>query len=389
MKKLSIALLTLVAVLTLSSISLMVSVRANQQDQRNFTAQLGGDQEVPPHTTNATGQATFQLRDETQLDFTLDLVNLKNLVAAHIHCAPAGENGPVGVTLFGPVTPGGGSVDITSIRGTVSAPDAENGCEWADVAAVVEAMRGGDTYVNVHTNDGVDPPDTGPGDFPGGEIRGQIQTAAIEPKQVTLNPSKDNTLYQDADGALSNGAGQHFFVGNTNNGSIRRGIIAFDIAGTIPAGATINSVTLTLYLSRTLSDSPQPVALHKLLADWGEGASDASDNEGSGIAATPGDATWIHRFFEAETWVKPGGDFAVSASASTPVAGVASYTWGSTPEMLTDVQGWLDDPASNFGWLLVGNEGESGTAKRFDSKENPVAERSPVLTIEFTLPGSQ
>jgi hypothetical protein len=57
--------------------------------------------------------------------------------------------------------------------------------------------------------------------------------------------------------------------------------------------------------------------------------------------------------------------------------------------MVADVQGWLDDPSSNFGWLLVGNEGENGTAKRFDSKENPVAERSPSLTIEFTLPGSQ
>jgi hypothetical protein len=184
-------------------------------------------------------------------------------------------------------------VDITSIQGAITAPDAGNGCEWADVAAVVEAMRGGNTYVTAHTNDGVDPPDTGPGDFPGGEIRGQIQAAAIEPKQVTLNPSKDNTLYQDTNGALSNGAGQHFFVGNTNNGSIRRGIIAFDIAGTIPAGATINSLTLTLYLSRTLSDSPQPVALHKLLADWGEGASDASDNEGSGIGVS---ANRLHGF---------------------------------------------------------------------------------------------
>jgi hypothetical protein len=33
----------------------------------------------------------------------------------------------------------------------------------------------GATYVNVHTNDGVPPPDTGPEDFPGGEIRGQIR----------------------------------------------------------------------------------------------------------------------------------------------------------------------------------------------------------------------
>jgi hypothetical protein len=47
-----------------------------------------------------------------------------------------------------------------------------------DWPAVLEAMRNGNAYVNVHTNDGVDPPDTGPGDFPGGEIRGQIEAAS-------------------------------------------------------------------------------------------------------------------------------------------------------------------------------------------------------------------
>jgi hypothetical protein len=46
---------------------------------------------------------------------------------------------------------------------------------WADLAAVVAALRTGEAYVNVHTNDGVGLPDTGPGDFPGGEIRGQIE----------------------------------------------------------------------------------------------------------------------------------------------------------------------------------------------------------------------
>src|SRR5918997_1238178 len=170
------AFLTLVALLTLSSIALIVSVRANQADPNNFfTAQLGGDQEVPPRTTNATGQATFQLRDETQLDFTLNLVNVQNMIAAHIHCAPAGENGAVGITLFDPVIPGEGSVDVTSIRGSITAPDTENGCGWVDFAAVLEAVRNGNAYVNVHTNDGVDPPDSGAGDFPDGEIRGQIE----------------------------------------------------------------------------------------------------------------------------------------------------------------------------------------------------------------------
>jgi hypothetical protein len=202
-----------------------------------------------------------------------------------------------------------------------------------------------------------------------------------------LSPRKDNTLYEDTTGSRSNGAGQHFFAGNTDSGAARRGAVAFDIAGNLPAGATINSVTLTLNMSRTSADTPQSIGLHKLLADWGEGISDASGNEGSGIATTPGDATWIHRFFDTDLWVEPGGDFAPSASASLPVAGIGSYTWGPTPEMAADAQGWLDDPASNFGWLLRGNEDENGTAKRFATKENEVPESRPVLTIEFTPPG--
>jgi hypothetical protein len=148
------------------------------EDSNNFKAQLDGGQEVPPRPTDATGEASFQLRDETQLDFMLTAVNVQNLVAAHIHCAPTGENGAVGVTLYGPVAPGEGAVDTFSAGGPITAPNAGNGCGWADLAAVVEAMRSGNAYVNVHTDDGVDPPDTGPGDFPGGETRGQIEAAA-------------------------------------------------------------------------------------------------------------------------------------------------------------------------------------------------------------------
>lgn len=39
---------------------------------------------------------------------------------------------------------------------------------------LLDAMRAGLTYVNVHTNNGVGTTNTGPGDFPGGEIRGQL-----------------------------------------------------------------------------------------------------------------------------------------------------------------------------------------------------------------------
>jgi CHRD domain len=189
MKKISMILLTLVALLTLSSISLIVSVRANQEDQSIFTAQLSGDQEVPPRTTDTTGEATFQLRDETHIDFTLNIVSLKNVYVVHIRCAPEGENGATGATLFIPIIPGEGSVDVTAIRGSITEPNYGNMCGWADLAAVVEAMRSGNAYVNVHTNDGVDPPDSGPGDFPGGEIRGQIEAAAPQ----ACHPSYEGT----------------------------------------------------------------------------------------------------------------------------------------------------------------------------------------------------
>jgi len=98
-----------------------------------------------------------------------------------------------------------------------------------------------------------------------------VSTGAVA-DTVQLTPSKDNTLYQDDFGDTSNGQGQHFFAGRTAAGSIRRGVVAFDIAGNIPAGSTIQSVTLTLHVSRAMGPEVE-VDLHATLADWGEGAS--------------------------------------------------------------------------------------------------------------------
>jgi Cu/Zn superoxide dismutase len=141
----------------------------------NFVATLSGDQEVPPNDTQAVGVATFKLREDgTALAFKINVANLDNPFAAHIHCGAVGVNGPVGVTLF-VGAPAGGRVNGTLAEGTITAPDPGNACGWTDLAAVLAAIGSGDTYVNVHTNDGVAPPNTGPGDFPGGEIRGQIR----------------------------------------------------------------------------------------------------------------------------------------------------------------------------------------------------------------------
>lgn len=202
--------------------------------------------------------------------------------------------------------------------------------------------------------------------------------------EVEITASKDNTLYENASGSYSNGSGAGFFAGQNNHGEVRRGLVAFDIAGNLPAGASIQSATLQLNMSRALS-GVFSVALHRAQADWGEGASVAFGEEGGGGTAATGDATWIHTFFNTQLWANAGGDFAAAASATQTIAGnLGFYNWGSTPEMVADVQAWLDTPEENFGWLLLGDEERNASAKRFDSRENPVSENRPVLKIVYT-----
>jgi CHRD domain len=140
---------------------------------KNFRTHLTGAQERPdPRETQAQGQAIFKVTEEG-LEFRVNVANIDNVFAAHIHCGDATVAGPVGVTLF-MGSPASGPTNGTLAEGTITAPDPGNACGWADLDAVLAAIESGNTYVNVHTNDNVAPPNTGPGDFPGGEIRGQI-----------------------------------------------------------------------------------------------------------------------------------------------------------------------------------------------------------------------
>lgn len=217
--------------------------------------------------------------------------------------------------------------------------------------------------------------------------QGQVVRITLPQSTVTIPAARDNTLYESESGALSNGAGQHLFAGLTaaKTGNLaRRGVIAFDLDGALPEGATILSVELELNMSRSISGD-QAVALHELQRDWGEGASDAAGEEGAGANATTGDATWLHTFFNSDTWSAAGGDFNPTASASTTVGGVGQYSWSSA-QLTADVQGWVDDPSTNFGWLILGDEGGDPSAKRFDSREHPEEANRPQLTIQYLAP---
>jgi len=166
-------------------------------------------------------------------------------------------------------------------------------------------------------------------------------------------------------------------------GELRRGVLVFDIAATIPAGSTITTVSLTMNMSMTPAGT-LIVELHKVLPIGGEGTSHAPMGEGDGASATPNDATWRHRFFDSVFWTTQGGDFSATVSASQSVGGVGQYTWSSA-QMVADAQSWLDNSASNFGWLVLGDKTAIATAKRFDARESA---SPPMLTIQFT-PGPE
>ena len=136
-------------------------------DSLEFEAELSGDEEVPPVVTDAEGDAKFEVNsDLTEIEFEFEVkdgVGILGAAGAHIHCAPLGEEGPVVVFLAGDAPPAGFQ-DKVEMKGTFTAEQITNDACGGTIEALVEAMRLGDTYVNVHSIAN-----------PGGEVRGQIE----------------------------------------------------------------------------------------------------------------------------------------------------------------------------------------------------------------------
>lgn len=140
-----------------------------------FVTPLNGSEETPPNDTQARGVAIFQLSaDGSTMTYRLIASNIDNVVAAHIHIGPLGCICPVGVGLFPGAAPGGGRQNGVLSTGSFTAANFVGPLAGDTMADLVAEINAGNAYVNVHTNDGVAPGGTGPGDLPVGEIRGQL-----------------------------------------------------------------------------------------------------------------------------------------------------------------------------------------------------------------------
>ncbi|HRJ11158.1 MAG TPA: PQQ-dependent sugar dehydrogenase [Prosthecobacter sp.] len=236
----------------------------------------------------------------------------------------------------------------------------------------------GEIYIGMKSNAGVL---ARIGGLPAGGI---YQIVPVETVTTVLNPQLDNTIYSE-DGGLSDARG-YFYAGRTgpNHGPyLRRALLSFNVE-IIPPEAALVSASLKLRLNKLgPGGSGTPMALHRLNQTWGEGTSKNPSDVGTGAPATPGDATWSHRFHDTSTWTTPGGVFEAAPSAAA-TADVGTITFGPSAQMLADAQAWHADPAANAGWMLRGDETQNETVGRFDSKE--VGQVFPELEIQYQLP---
>lgn len=136
-----------------------------------FTASLNGANERPaPLPTSATGAGSFTLSaDRNTLTWSITLTGATNVVASHIHFGGASVGGgPIVLPLYAAAKANNPPISGSVTRAAFVSPFG------VSFDTVIGLMERGDAYVNIHTDDGVAPANTGPGDYPSGEIRGQI-----------------------------------------------------------------------------------------------------------------------------------------------------------------------------------------------------------------------
>jgi hypothetical protein len=220
-------------------------------------------------------------------------------------------------------------------------------------------------------------------------------TSVICADTVMLKPVADTSLFQFMP---DNNLGAQTFLPIGVTGTFGaftrlRGLVRFDLSQ-IPANATVSNATLTVRVVFSAGGANTAFDLHRMLQPWIEGnKSGGPDKMGNlGALATDGEPDWNHRQHPSVAWGSAGGaagvDYVSTATASITVTPPSSYIF-SNATVTADVQRWVTNAASNFGWMIKSRNETSaaaGTAKRFGSREDDP--NAPVLTVTFSAPAA-
>lgn len=190
---------------------------------------------------------------------------------------------------------------------------------------------------------------------------------------ANFSPVADSEIHRVTSPDSNYGTNSSVVSGKLNNGETRRALFRFDVSS-IPAQATVTSVTLRLQVVKVPSGggANSTFDLRRILKEWSE----------TGVS-------WNNRVSPASPWegggVSGSSDVSAEASSSSLVSGNGPYTFVSTSKLVADVQSWVANSATNFGWLLISqDEVTAQTARHFASRED--AGNAPVLTINYTPP---
>lgn len=226
---------------------------------------------------------------------------------------------------------------------------------------------------------------------------------------IDIPAVQDATLFGASPANNNSSSGPGMFVGGDGQGNPKRGLIEFDIPAFVPANATVTSASLSLVLGQVAGSgggggdqTPRTIRLFDVTTDWKGGTNGTTGfpgpgfgGTGQGFAPNNGDVTWNFASFNTVPWNTPGGggDFVATESADTLVSQNlnTAYVWGSTAQMVADVQGWLDGTLPNFGWLLKNDdETDRQTFRAFYTAEGALEQNvpqfAPELTVDFTVP---
>jgi MYXO-CTERM domain-containing protein len=215
---------------------------------------------------------------------------------------------------------------------------------------------------------------------------------------LTIAPSlaAADTFINSAFPDNNNGQSASIYTGRNGQGGSMRALVRFDLPAGIQGRATVSGVALTMTTrglgnSGTNAPTPATESLQSLTTTWteGNGVGDASTMFTVGDLCDATGATWNQPDCTGGTsWAGGAVAATISGQASVPAAVETAVVWSSATAgnegMVSDVQGWLDDPTTNRGWRIISStDGDSGSAaQRFYAAEGD-ASRGPTLEVTY------
>jgi CHRD domain len=157
MLKSRIYLTAMVLSVALFTIFLSPSIQAQEQGGSQFTADLTGENEVPPSNSNGTGTAEILFNnDSSQVSYFINTSGLEEITGAHIHNGSLGVNGGVVVPLSQNKSAENQDNPAIWFSGDITKDDLQGPLEGKEISDLASLISNGSAYVNIHTQDNPD-----------------------------------------------------------------------------------------------------------------------------------------------------------------------------------------------------------------------------------------